>query len=188
MPRLFFTWVQRTDKHVHFEFLDNSVPQGERPRTVAFGVNGVLNVLDVKCLLDVERYRRVNTDAVAPQDLYKDASLLAPEANTDFLRQCVAKFREVHFADQASGRIYLRVISGVPVWADREALAVATSDPDTRAGLAATAPAVFDGALPSPPRPSYLGELFGAAQTLGRWAWARPAAPSLVHPSIGKEP
>jgi hypothetical protein len=94
----------------------------------------------------------------------------------------------VHFADQASGRIYLRIISGVPVWADREALAAATSDPDTRAGLAATAPAVFDGALPAPPRPSYLDELFGAAQTLGRWASARPAAASLVHPSIGKEP
>jgi hypothetical protein len=176
MPQLFFTWVQRADKHVHFEFLDNSVPQGERPRTVAFGWNETLNVLDVKCMLDVERYRRVNIDAIAPELLYKDPALLAPERNTDFLRQCVAKFREVHFADQASGRIYLRVVSGVPAWADREALALATSDPDTRAGLAATAPAVFDRALPSPPRPSYLDELFGAAQTLGRWASTGQAA------------
>ena len=30
MPQLFFTWVRRTDKRVHFEFLDNSVPLGER--------------------------------------------------------------------------------------------------------------------------------------------------------------
>jgi hypothetical protein len=188
MPQLFFTWVQRADKRVHFEFLDNSVPQGERPRTVAFGWNETLNVLDVKCMLDVERYRRVNIDAAAPEFLYKDPGLLAPERNTDFLRQCVAKFREVHFADQASGRIYLRVVSGVPAWADREALALATSDPDTRAGLAATAPAGFDRALPSPPRPSYLDELFGAAQTLGRWASERRAAASRVTPPIGKEP
>src|SRR5438477_70648 len=50
MPELFFTWVSRVDKHVHFEFLDNSVNFGERPRTVAFGWNSVLNVLDVKCM------------------------------------------------------------------------------------------------------------------------------------------
>ena len=49
MPELFFTWVQRRDKRVHFEFLDNSVPRGERPLTVAFGGNETLNVLDIKC-------------------------------------------------------------------------------------------------------------------------------------------
>ncbi len=169
MPQLFFTWVQRVDKKVHFEFLDNNVPQGKRPRTVAFGWNETLNVLDVKCLLDVERYRRVNIDALAPEALYKDPGLLAPERNTDFLLQCVQKFREVHFADQASGRVYLRVVSGLPVWADHEALALAASNPDTRAGLAATIPAAFDRTLPAPPRATYLGELFDAAQTLGNW-------------------
>ncbi len=48
MPQLFFTWVQRADKRVHFEFLDNSVRLGERPRTVAFGSNDALHVLDVE--------------------------------------------------------------------------------------------------------------------------------------------
>ena len=48
MPQLFFTWIQRTDKQLHFEFLDNSVQLGERPRTIAFGWNDTLNVLDVK--------------------------------------------------------------------------------------------------------------------------------------------
>ena len=66
MPQLFFTWVQRADKRVHFEFLDNSVPLGERPRTVAFGSNDSLNVLDVGRMLDVERFRRVNVDATIP--------------------------------------------------------------------------------------------------------------------------
>src|SRR5207245_2473220 len=50
MPQLFFTWVARTDKNVHFEFLDNSVPMGQAPRTVAFGRNDTLNVLDLKCM------------------------------------------------------------------------------------------------------------------------------------------
>ena len=81
MPELFFTWAGRSDKRVHFEFLDNSVRQGERPRTVAFGIDDELNVLDVKCLLDVERYRRVNVDATTPATLFGDAAMLAPERN-----------------------------------------------------------------------------------------------------------
>ena len=28
MPNVFFTWVRRSDKRIHFEFLDNSVPLG----------------------------------------------------------------------------------------------------------------------------------------------------------------
>lgn len=57
MPQLFFTWALRADKEVHLEFLDNTVPFGSRPRTVAFGWNGELNVLDVKSMLDVQRFR-----------------------------------------------------------------------------------------------------------------------------------
>ena len=170
MPQLFFTWIQRTDKRVHFEFLDNSVPLGERPRTVAFGWNDTLNVLDVKCVLDVERYRRVNIDATAPEFLYSDESVLAPENNTGFLRQCIDRFREINFADQNTGRIYLRIVSGSPAWADREVLEQATSNPDTRAGLLAAVSTVSDRALPGPDRPTYLGDIAGAerAHTLGR--------------------
>src|SRR6185295_2655470 len=69
MPPVFFTWVKRHDKRVHFEFLDNSVRMGEVPRTVAFGWNDEINVLDVKCMLDVERFRHVNVDAQAPESL-----------------------------------------------------------------------------------------------------------------------
>ena len=171
MPDLFFTWIQRTDKRVHFEFLDNSVPLGERPRTVAFGWNDTLNVLDVKCALDVERYRRVNINATAPEFLYSDKELLAPENNAGFLRQCIDRFREINFADQNTGRIYLRVVSGSPIWADREPLEQAASNPDTRAGVLATASTVLDRAMPGPDRPMYLRDVAGAerAHTLGRW-------------------
>ena len=86
MPGLVFTWAKRGDKRVQFELLDNSVAAGERPRTVAFGGNRVLNVLDVKCMLDIERYRRVNVDATSPADLYREPSLLRPEHNAGFLR------------------------------------------------------------------------------------------------------
>jgi len=171
MPQLFFTWIQRTDKQVHFEFLDNSVQLGERPRTIAFGWNDTLNVLDVKCLLDVERYRRIDINATGPEFLYRDASLLLPEHNTGFLRQCVDRFREINFADQATGRIYVRLVDGKPLWVDRDVLAPAVADPDTRAGLLAVAPSLFDAALPQPDRPAHLQQARGEGRipTLGRW-------------------
>jgi len=172
IPQLFFTWIRRGDKRLHFEFLDNSVAQGQRPRTVAFGSNEVLNVLDVKCMLDIERFRKVNVDATSPGSLYTDCGLLAPDKNTAFLEQCVSLFREATFADQATGRVYLRIVLGTPVWVDTEALRQATSDADTRAGLAAIAPSLLGLKSAAPVAPEYLAELTGSerSSTLGRWA------------------
>ena len=171
MPQLFFTWIQRSDKKVHFEFLDNSVQLGERPRTIAFGWNDTLHLLDVKGLLDVERYRRVNVDASGPEFLYRQKELLAPERNIGFLRQCVDRFHEIHLAVQATGRVYARLVDGKPLWVDRGVLEAASADPDTRAGLLAVAPSIFDVGLPQPDRPAHLQETMGAGRvhTLGRW-------------------
>jgi hypothetical protein len=171
MPQLFFTWVQRTDKSVHFEFLDNSVKRGSRPRTVAFGNNETLNVLDIKCMLDIERYRRANIHATSPASLYTDATLSAPQNNLDFLKQCIARFREVNFANQATGRIYLSLTTGSTVWADRAALEEACLNTDARAALVATASSVFDGAVPMSDAPRFLKDLDAGKPipTLGRW-------------------
>jgi len=54
-------------------------------------------------------------DATSPGELYPDRSLLSPEHNLRFLKRCIQAFREVNFADQKTGRIYLRVRNGVPV-------------------------------------------------------------------------
>jgi hypothetical protein len=172
IPQLFFTWIRRGDKRLHFEFLDNSVPQGERPRTVAFGSNEVLNVLDVKGMLDIERFRKVNIDATSPAQLFPDQSLLAPDRNTGFLKQCVELFREVNFADQETGRVYVRIESGVPVWVDGEALQRALASAETRAGIAAVAPTAVERTNSPPDGPRYLAESKGSAKsaTLGRWA------------------
>jgi hypothetical protein len=112
MPELFFTWIRRADKRVHFEFLDNTVTRGAPPRTAAFGWNDVMNVLDVACLVDIERYRKIDVDAQGPQSLYRDARDLDVERNLEFLRRCLAEIREVNFAEQATGRVYLRVEGG----------------------------------------------------------------------------
>ncbi len=169
IPNVFFTWVRRSDKRIHFEFLDNSVPFGERPRTVAFGDNETINVLDVSCMLDIDRYGRVFVDATAPELLYSDRELLAAERNTSFLRRCVEEFRCVTFADRTSGRVYLRVESGMPLSIDPEALQAAVRDPDTLAGVRAVASGALRGQVAPADRPQYLRARRGGAPTLGQW-------------------
>lgn len=177
IPDFFFTWVRRRDKRIRFEFLDNTVPLGERPRTVAFGDNDRLNVLDIKGMLDVERYGRVNVDATAPQGLYPDRSMLAAGRNTRFLRRCAGEFREVNFVNQSTGRIYLRLESGRAVFMDRTELGPALEDADLQSGIEAVAPDALRGAAPDSGVAQYLYGGGDAAQTLGRWGSAgRPRA------------
>ena len=170
MPEVFFTWALAADKKVHYEFLDNSVALGERPRTVAFGWNGEMNVLDIQGLLDIERYRKINVHAGNAREVYPDAANMAPESNTQFLAQCVRRLPAVNFADRASGRIYLRTEHGQPVWTDAQALAAAVSDAETRAGIAAVAPQVLQ-STGDATVPRLLQELIGADRihTLGNW-------------------
>ncbi len=171
IPNVFFTWVRRSDKRILFEFLDNDVPLGRRPRTVAFGGNDTFNVLDVARLLNIERYGRIRIDATAPELLYPDRGLLDAERNVSFLKRCIEGFRCVNFAEQATGRIYLRMEHGAPVWVDRTVLQAALRDADTLAGVRAVAPRALDGEIASTDTPQRLhGEgAAGAAPTLGVW-------------------
>ena len=76
------------------------------------------------------------------------------------------------FADQATGRVYLRVKSGVPEWVDGEALQQALADPDTRAGLTAVVPSALKRTIAATGVPEYLAASQGTDKTatLGRWA------------------
>jgi hypothetical protein len=175
IPNVFFTWVHRSDKQIRFEFLDNSVALGERPRTAVFGDNDSVNILDVRKMIDIDRYGRVFVDAASPDELYRDPRSLAAERNVGFLRRCVEGFRCANFASQRTGRVYLRIESGAPVWVDPDALQGALADPDTRAGLCAVAPAAVEGRLraggPRYLRPYEAGSAHdqGTLPTLGVW-------------------
>jgi hypothetical protein len=83
----------------------------------------------------------------------------------------VERFRGVNFANQATGRVYLKVVCGKPTWADPEALAQAVSNPDTRTGLSHTVPAALDRSWPRPDRRWEVSETLGGRplHTLGRW-------------------
>jgi hypothetical protein len=67
MPELFLTWALAAGKRVHYEFLDNSVADGLPPRTVAFGWNGEMTILDIKSMLDIERFRKIISTLRSPR-------------------------------------------------------------------------------------------------------------------------
>ena len=160
MPELFFTWIRRGDKRVHFEFLDNSVARGLPPRTAAFGWNEVMNVLDPRCLLDIERYRKLDVEARSPEALFGDEAQLAVASNAAFLGRCLEQFREVNFAHAESGRVYASVQRGKALWVDAGA---ATAGSVLEAVLGAGAHRA-----PPPPRPVFLAD-DEVAHTVGSW-------------------
>ena len=124
IPNVFFTWVRRSDKRIPFRVpRQHGGARPERPRTVAFGDNETVNILDVRGMLDIDRYGRVFVDAASPAELYRNPELLRAEHNVGFLKRCVEGFRRVNFAAQASGRIYVRIEAGVPVWVDARGVA-----------------------------------------------------------------
>jgi hypothetical protein len=171
MPQLFFTWALRENKRVHYEFLDNSVPLGEQPRTIAFGWNGEMNIFDVKAMLDIDRYRKINVNAASPEAVYPDGHAMAAENNTHFLAQCARMLPTVNFADRDTGVIYARLEAGRLAWSDPKILAQAMQDAETRAGILAVAPGILTdthAAGDSQQRRIEVGQA-GRFHTLGRW-------------------
>lgn len=169
MPTVFFTWALHPAKTVHYEFLDNDVPPGARPRTAAFGWYGEMNILEVKAMLAVDRYRKINVAATSPEQVYGRKEVMTASANTDFLTRCVRQISAVNFADQDSGRIYARFEAGRLAWIDRETLERALEDEETRAGLLALAPDLSRGSTrPGPPHVVRTD----LSHTLGQWGRA----------------
>lgn len=172
MPEVFFTWALAADKRVHYEFLDNSVALGETPRTIAFGWNGELNVLDVGGLLDIERYRKIHVGAREAAAVYPGADEMASARNTQFLEQCARRLPRLNFADRDSGRVWLRIAQGRVQWQDPEALTLALRNAETRAGIAAIAPQVLTQPVAGAVEPAWL-TADKRIHTLGDW---RPPA------------
>jgi hypothetical protein len=135
MPELFFTWALDTHRRVHYEFLDNSVTEG-RPLTVAFGWNGEMTILDLKRMLDIERFRKINIRAQKPEDVYVEKEL-APERNVAFLKRCARLIPIINFADRATGRVYARLQRGKWTWRDEQRISLMLADPDARAAMMA---------------------------------------------------
>ena len=173
IPELFFTWALSKSKRVHYEFLDNSVAQGRPPRTVAFGWNGEMTVLDIKSMLDIERFRKINIRAQTPAEVYAGENL-APERNVDFLKRCARWISVINFADYETGEVYARVEHGKWAWRNERRFAEALKDADAEAGLLAVAPKAYEPAAATTEK--RVDVATEKAHTLGAWGEAASVA------------
>ena len=169
MPELFFIWALDPRRRVHYEFLDNSVAEGRPPRTVAFGWNQEMTILSIKSMLDIERFRKINTGAHRPEEVYF-ANELAPERNVDFLKRCTRLIAFINFADYDTGRIYARLEHGKWAWRDEQRFGRLLDDPDAKAGLRAVASDRYDSAAARLPARIHLAT--EKLHTLGAWGEA----------------
>ncbi len=167
MPELFFTWALSASKRVHYEFLDNSVAQGQPPRTVAYGWNTEMTILDIGRMIDIERFRKINIHACKAEDVYRDRNL-APEHNLEFLRRCAHWIPIVNFADYRTGKPYARLQQGKWTWLDEGRFGKALQDPEAKVGLLAMTSDVF--AQKTSAAESQTNVAAEKVHTLGKWA------------------
>ncbi len=173
MPELFFTWALSRSKRVHYEFLDNSVPQNQPPRTVAYGWNTEMTILDIGRMIDIDRFRKINIHACKPEDVYRGRNL-APEHNVEFLRRCARWIPIINFADYRTGKPYARLQRGKWTWRDEARFLEALQDPDSKAGLSAM---TFHGFAQNAGAPeNQIDVAAEKAHTIGQWAPEVPIA------------
>lgn len=172
IPELFFSWVKSTGKEIHFEFLDNDVPPGDRPRTVAFGRNNEMTILDIEMLINIERYKSISIDAKSPDEIFAGSDLGAGR-NTGFLRRCAEKIETINLADQFTGHVFARMKHGRWIWRDQKHIDALAAESEIHAGLSS-----MDNVPVSDPDPN-LEPLSLANEktfTLGSWL-TTPEAP-----------
>jgi hypothetical protein len=115
MPELFFSWIGIKDKDINFEFLDNTVPLGKTPKTIAFGKNNEMYILDLVGLNNIDLFKEVNVRAKRPEDV-----LIKKEIVTyDFLKQCFLNFNEIYLINSKSKRTYGIIRKGAWVYKDK---------------------------------------------------------------------
>ncbi len=121
MPALFLSWVLSVDTKIRFEFLDNDVPKGDLPRTVAFGSNNSMTILDIEILRNIDRYRQLNIDAKSPEQVLM-AVANDQSSDNEFFARCIDTIKQVHLADATTAQVYASFEKGVLVSVDSECL------------------------------------------------------------------
>lgn len=108
IPEIFFSWTAIKDKTIHFEFLDNDVPLGEPPRTIAYGINDRMTILDPLALDRIDRFRAVNVDATSPEDVLKPEAI----SDYDFLKQCINTIPSIDWLTHDTAQLYGQIEKG----------------------------------------------------------------------------
>ena len=76
-----------------------------------------MTILDVKLMIDIERYRKVNIEARQANQIFKPAEMDI-KFNVGYLKRCADQISQINFADQSTAHVYARIIEGKLIWCD----------------------------------------------------------------------
>ncbi|MEZ7812465.1 MAG: hypothetical protein ACI9O0_000839 [Paracoccaceae bacterium] len=166
IPNLFFSTIASTTKTIHFEFLDNNVAFGQKPKTVAYGWNHSMAILDLISLTNVDRFKNVNIDALSPDEV-----LIDPRAPAfGFVKSCLDNIEEVTLAVSQGGfsRIYGQYSGGA--WVYKDAAALACLEPESALFSCLQAMGWVEALPEFKATPTFLPKEEDQRHTLGSWA------------------
>ncbi|MBK7663566.1 MAG: hypothetical protein IPJ21_08490 [Sterolibacteriaceae bacterium] len=140
MPRILFKWLAYRRPDYRYFFLDNGVPKGTIPKTIAFGSHAEITIYDPAGLINIERYQKIDIHARSREEVYAPAQIMDVASNCGFLRECIRRIRVVNFVDRVSGTTYLQARDGVLDVLDRDRLARMLDQAETAAAIREIAP------------------------------------------------
>lgn len=135
-PKLLFKWLANPRPEFRYVFLDNRVPKGTFPKTIAFGDRRELTIHDPAGFINIERYQKIDVNARSREAVHPPAAQLAVSRNVGFLKECIRRIKVVSFVDPASGTAYLRSQAGRFQVLDRTTLQRAQEQGENAAILA----------------------------------------------------
>lgn len=144
IPKLFFKWLACRKPIYKYEFLDNSVPKGTYPKTIAFGDQQEMVILNPLAFIDIERYQKINIKAKSPEEVYPDGAAFSVNNNMGFLMKCLGRIPVIRFLDETTNETYLKVSSGMFEVVSPRMMAAKLSDPQLREIIQLMAPAVIE--------------------------------------------
>ncbi|HEY5762118.1 MAG TPA: hypothetical protein VIS73_02825 [Rhodocyclaceae bacterium] len=112
MPKVFFKWVAHERPLYRYSFLDNRVPKGSFPRTIAFGTQREMTICDPLGLVDIARYQRIDVNAETADAVYPATEDFSVEANLGFLDECLQQLPLIRFAETPDAPPYALRQSG----------------------------------------------------------------------------
>lgn len=118
IPKLLRKWLSYSKPKFKFYFLDNSVPKGTKPRVFASGDQKKAIIYSLSGLIDIDRFRKINTNAKSAKDVYKTKKSLKPEDNTGLFNLIISTIPSINFKNQ-NNKIYLILENGRTVYSDR---------------------------------------------------------------------
>ncbi|HET6720008.1 MAG TPA: hypothetical protein VFH22_10195, partial [Rhodocyclaceae bacterium] len=112
MPKILFKWLAHQRPDYRYFFLDNRVPKGTFPTTIALGNQHRMTIYDPLSLIDIERYQKINIHAVSRDQVYPSNEDFSVAANAGFLKEILRRIPQVDFVDRPDGNCYARCHDG----------------------------------------------------------------------------